>query len=381
MFDALPYENDSVQYLIAANLFLEHGTIDIYPFSQATREFDFYAVSSHPISFISVLILFQQLAELFPFFSQKNVFIQLFHFHTLFSILLLIHSAGRHHLFSLVGTLFLLTSPLVMKQFATQGIDVFRFGGLLSIILLITWQYDNRSLKFSMISGVIAGLVMTQHNLNLIFVPMLFLGCFLFLYKAPIKIILHGLMVFLGSALFWLPHVWRNLLVVGSPFSDRISMYDTVLNQYDSYVFAAAHMRNAFHKLLMGVGSIVSLPHLFGFSIIAAIGLLLASRVDKRIIVTTETICATICFVVLLIVFLLSSVFGMHELIANKRYLNTLVPIACQLFLGLFKEKRLCLNNSSDYIHKHLFGFLLECLAQGLNLGAMQKNSYSMLQS
>ena len=45
------------------------------------------------------------------------------------------------------------------------------------------------------------------------------------------------------------------------------------------------HMRNAFHKLLMGVGD-CPLPHLFGFSIIAAIGLLLASRVDKRIIVS-----------------------------------------------------------------------------------------------
>ena len=86
MFDALPYENDSVQYLIAANLFLT-CTIDIYPFSQATREFDFmrFPVIQSPLF---QFILFQQLAELFPFFH-KNVFIQLFHFHTLFSILLL----------------------------------------------------------------------------------------------------------------------------------------------------------------------------------------------------------------------------------------------------------------------------------------------------
>ena len=339
MFDAMPYEKDSLQYLVAANLFLEHGSIEIYPFSQATREFDFYAVSSHPISFISVLILFQQLAELIPLFQDKNVFIQFFHFHALISILLLVHSAGRHHLFSLVGALFLITSPLVIKQFATQGIDVFRFSGLLSIILLLTWQFDNRSLKFSLISGVVAGLVMTQHNLNLIFVPIMFFGCFLFLYKTPTKIMQHGLLVFLGSTLFWLPHVWRNLLVVGSPFTDRISMYDTVFYQYDSYVFAAAHMRNAFHNLLMGVGSIVFLPHIFGFSIIAAIGLLLAGRIEKRIIHTKESFCATICFVSLLVVFLLSSIFGMHELIANKRYLNTLVPIACLIISSLGYSK------------------------------------------
>ena len=80
MFDALPYENDSVQYLIAANLFLEHGTIDIYPFSQATREFDFYAVSSHPISLFQFSFYSNNWQSYFHFFHRKTYLFNYFTF-------------------------------------------------------------------------------------------------------------------------------------------------------------------------------------------------------------------------------------------------------------------------------------------------------------
>ena len=259
------FENDALQYVHVASTIVERANIDFYPAVPADPATGFYAVSSHPLGFVSLHVWnFLVIGETGPGTAAKLPSL-LYVFFTLCALAAL--TWGKPPLCLLLAATLLLATPAYFWGAASHAIDSFR-GYLLLNALIWTLECARRqcALRTAVSAGLFCGLSMYSHSIQMLITLPLAALARAAISRERLSKRLAGLAVIaLVAGALGGQQALTNLAKFGSPFFDTLAVLQLPSMHYDDYVWFQKGVFHEAHAMYAGLRMVFTETDLIGY--------------------------------------------------------------------------------------------------------------------
>jgi len=332
-------EKDATHYATVARLIYQRKNITFYPLINADPETGYYAVSCHPLGYISLEVW----SYLLQGSSQYPGLIKIISpIYVCYSLLLLWYLLSRRgYIYGILGALLLIATPSYFIQSSICGIDAFR---VYMFLLAFVWLYkliQNENLKVSGLTGFVVGMSMYSHSIGGVFTIPFFLIIYLIFSKQKYSHkILNLIIVVIVALLFGSSRYISNYFTFGSPVYDSLPVYQLEKLGHKEYKRYKKEIVTPLDRIIFGA--------LAGFSKIKFFGLsywiFLLSFIFSFKVIKNDKLSCIFLWVILLyyMCLILSLILDLDVFIGNYRYFLTIQPFVAYiaaLFLGNLYEK------------------------------------------
>lgn len=328
------YANDPLQYLIVSKKIIESATIANYPYVNPTAEDGFYAISSHPLGYMTL----HAWASLFMGVTHETLLHKLANIsYIIFTILLLRGIFYNKPIYTtLFVALILITTPLYFVGASQHAIDVFRIYFLLLGAAWTAELLNEYGARLAVITALTYSLSMFTHSFNVVFTLPLFFGAFALMNIKRPRQVFHFFIINVGMFLLVASQqLIENMVKFGKPITDRILVYNIPHIKYDMYVWYKNAMISRFDIIQKGLLKGLYDLKLFGFSywlILLFLSLMLVAGFRKKGFISQPIIFVSLFSVSIFYMAVVFSLFlGMHQFVGNSRYLLSLQPFVAIL--------------------------------------------------
>lgn len=319
------YANDPLEYAIVSKLIYQAKTTSVYPFTTAEPVTGFYASSSHPLAYHSLIVWGYMLQGspdnlnfmklIAPFYASATALL-IWCVVTQFNDI-----AGK------LSALLLLLTPVYASHVAIAHIDSMRiflfFVPFAFLLELIEFPHQNNKI----ILGLLVGMGMYGHSIGLLTLPFILI-IYGFLSKEPIRLrILSILIIFSVAMSIGMWRYLQNLLEFGVPLRDSEPVLELPQIFYEQDLTYERNLNTPSMLVIIGIFRGLSQVNLFGLTNWLVIIFLLIDRYRIR-----QYTFLQICLSTIGLFLGLSSItviLGSSLVIKNFRYYLTIQPFIC----------------------------------------------------
>ena len=342
-------ENDALQYLKVAQMIHKYKTVDFYPVIKPDPETGFYATSSHPLGYIS-LILWNYMIQ----GSETPCFHKFISsFYLICTILLLFtlynhHSVKRRYFYGISAVLILITTPVYYREAVYMGVDTFRiymfFLSFVWISTLIKRSISTANyLYLKIFTGFVVGLGMFTHSIGIL-IPVFFTILY-FIFSKENKKQLFSTILIIGAVAMLTggSRYITNFVTFGSPVYDELPIYQVVPELFrNDWVMYTKKLITKTDIIFFGVFKGFTKPISYGLSYwFFLLSILISFKAIKRSFLLSFFLSVILTFYMLIIVLVVIGVtkgnFIALESIASDRYIQTIQPFVAYIgatFIG-----------------------------------------------
>ena len=256
-------ENDALQYAAASRYLYNDKTIDIYPFVGSYPQTGYYASSSHPLGYYSLIVwsyIVQGSSEEAGLMKLITPIHALYLFVALLSVL-----SNRKIIYGFFSILLLVSTPIFYIQCYTQSIDLLRIFLFFLAFLWLRELLCYPSFKSNMFLGFIVGMSMFSHSLGILTLPFIVLVYFLKSRDSYTKRIAFIVLIVVVSFIFGGTRYLSNYLIFGTPIESSAPVFQLKDLGYQEYFTQLRSLNTLGERILYGV--------LQGFTKFSAFGL------------------------------------------------------------------------------------------------------------
>ncbi len=333
-------ENDAVQYATVSRMIHEYKSIDFYPVIKPDPQTGFYAVSTHPLGYISLMTWSYMLQGS----SQYAGLIKLISpMYVLYSLLILWYVLLRQgKIYGVFGMLLLITTPAYYMQSAYCGIDAIRIYTFFLAFVCLLELIRNHCLWQIIFTGFVIGMSMYSHSVGGVFTLPFFV--FIYFIKSKEKYskrIFCLTVIIVVALLFGGSRYMSNYQTFGFPVYDDIPINQLKEVAHADWVKYNNRISDFTGQVIYG--GLKGFTNIIGFGVsywFFALALILSIFKFFK----ADMISSIFLWIILLFYGLLwiSIIIGQDVFISNYRYILTIQPFISfwgALSLGYFYEK------------------------------------------
>lgn len=361
-------ENDAIQYMHVAGLIYQQKSIAFYPLVTADPASGFYATSSHPLGYMTLISwLFTVQGGIFQSGLIKSIN-PLYLIYMSISLAYFLRKYGK--LASLSGVLFLIATPILFKQSSEGSIDPFRCFHFFQCFLWIGLIREKKRAIWFVFPGIWIGMSMFSHSINGafsgLFWAITFFVCSSLYWKDKIKYIalIGAIAALVGSYQYV-----KNIQIFGTPIQDDLPVLKLESIKHQEWVRSGRGLMSLTDRIAKGLLKGFTKIKTFGLVYWFAVFGIIASLVRRNS--GDDYLAVPIGLFLFLVIY--SMMIGNDVFIANDRYYLTIQPfIAYWGAIGLcfILEKVLGSQDSSNehaISRTNVVVFLI--LILGVNIG------------
>jgi hypothetical protein len=328
--------HDPLEYAMDARLIHRDGSMAAYPFGTPDPATGFYAPSTHPAGYISLIVWSYMLAGSDASFGLGHLIAPVFALHTaaLLWALLARNRAGSGAR-PVIGALLLMTTPLFFTQTSLCHIDPLR---IYTFTAALAWaaMFPKFGLRAAVPAGFAAGMALFSHSSGILILPFAAAALVVLPFGGLKKRVLAVVIVCCAAVFFGGGQYISNTLKHGGPVSDRtVGELSKQLSE-DEYFSMIRGISSPAKKFVSGVLKGFSKIQSFLIAYFLALGAAAAFAwgLAKKRVRLFDDPCFTV-FLLAALMFhalaLLSVAAGSDIIIKNDRYHLTIQPAVCYL--------------------------------------------------
>jgi len=338
--------NDPLEYAASARLLFDGLSLQNYPYLETDKNNGYYGPWTHPLGYIG-LILWGYLIQGTHKISAVISLISLYYYVLLFLLPICLSGKSQKPSTILAFAYSIGLTPLIFSLTLDSHIDPIRILVLTCFAILHAKTFNNGGLKNRVILGLVLGLTLYCHSINILLIPLLIIIHIIVCFRTSPVRVLEGIYIALIAVSLNSFRYYTNYKLFGHPVADTgaVPVWALESLMYEEYFEIIRGFSTFREKWLLGGLGLLTKPHIYGIAgWIFLLSLWLQLRdanfkvfnFIRNLFGSGIQSIAQLYVLGFLAMMILSLVLGMDSFIKNIRYMLTIVPlsiISTQLYL------------------------------------------------